>query len=125
MLQIRREQDSALLAVVREAYVERILAYFRRHWTADCAAMDDDALRAMIRAARSRAERYGISVEADVVRFTEVWLVLGADFDTSPKHPWAAVILANEDADATIKVEQLAQAASDVARPAQSSGGTP
>jgi hypothetical protein len=114
MLRIRDEQYDALLQAVREHYVDRMLLYFRRHWAEECAGLVDPALREVIITARDRAEGYGIDVEADVVRFTAVWLLLGEDFDLSDRYPWAPAILKDDEADGTIKVTQLAAAARDV-----------
>jgi hypothetical protein len=114
MLRIRSEQQEALVDAYRELYVDRTCQYFRRNWSGECEGMDSEALRSVIRDARGRAESYGIYIEADVVRFTEVWLLLGEDFDHSPKYRWAPDILTNEDTDGTIKTEQLASAAVNV-----------
>lgn len=114
LLKIRREQQEALREAYRELYVDRTCDYFRRNWSEECETLEDDQLREMICNARDRGETYGINIEADVVRFTEVWLLLGEDFDRSPEYPWAADVLADEDTDGTIKVEQLAGAAVDV-----------
>ena len=114
MLKIRSEQHQALREAYRELYVDRTSVYFRRNWAEECEKLDDDQLREMICDARDRAETYDIDLEADVVRFTEVWLMLGADFDRSADYPWAAAVLSDEDTDGTIKVEQLAGAAVDV-----------
>jgi hypothetical protein len=114
MLKIRHDQYAALKEAYRELYVDRTRDYFRRNWPRETDDMDDEQLRDMIRDARDRAEGYGISIEADVVRFTEIRLVLGEDFDRSPDYPWASAVLSDDDTDGTIKVEQLAGASLEV-----------
>ena len=114
MLKIRREQYEALRAAYRELYVDRTRDYFRRNWFDACEALSDEQLSQLVREARDRAETYGITIEADVVRFTEVWLLLGGDFDRSNDYPWAEVVLTDQDTSGTIKTEQIVQAAAEV-----------
>lgn len=110
MLTIRKEQIAVWQSAISEDFIDRACGYFRRRWTGKCSEMSDRQLDAMIRAARDRAESYGIEVQRDVVRFMEVWLFLGADFDRSPDHPWAARILEDEERQGTVKIEQLVRA---------------
>ncbi len=111
MLKIRREQYEALREAYRDLYVDRTCDYFRRNWADQTADMEDEQLGDLVRAAREQAEGYGINIEADVVRFTEVRLLLGSDFVSSPQYPWAYPTLTNHDTDGTIKVEQIVRAA--------------
>ncbi|MEQ8766039.1 MAG: hypothetical protein RL885_19130 [Planctomycetota bacterium] len=107
MLKIRREQYEILKESFREQYVPRQRRRFRRDWTEECAELDDDGLDALLRAARDRAELYGLEIEGDVVTFTETWLLLGDDFDTNPDYPWAPRILRDDQMNGTAKASAL------------------
>ncbi len=107
VLQIRDEQNAALLVASRKSFEERTLVYLRTNWGRQTKDVPDDELREFIRGCRARAESYNITREVDAVRFIEVCVVLGEDFEKSPDFPWARTILRDPQRDGEMKVAQL------------------
>ncbi len=90
MLTIRPEQLAALAAARRETFLDRLLPEVRRRHGVTA----DAETRAAMAAAIDAAAQYGINTEHDVARFIHLWFALGAEFDTSPRFPWASALLA-------------------------------
>ena len=65
---------------------------------------------AMIQRQMAAAEGYGIRTEAAVVKFIELCAVFGEDFHDGGKYPLVERIL-GQQADGTVKVEELCEAA--------------
>jgi hypothetical protein len=107
MLEIRQEQYEALNENAREQFFRRVIQYLRTEWKSQCEDMDQSQLETMVREQTETAESYGIEIEADVVKYLEIALQLGEDFDTSEQFPWAQKILTNQETDGTIKIQQL------------------
>ena len=104
VLQIRDEQNAALLEASRKSFEVRTQAYLRANWSRQTKDVPDDTLREFIRNCRSRAESYNIEREVDVVRYIEVCVTLGEDFDKSPDFPWARRILHDSKRDGEMKM---------------------
>tara|TARA_R110002126_G_scaffold6119_2_gene32176 strand:+ start:1906 stop:2268 length:363 start_codon:yes stop_codon:yes gene_type:complete len=111
MLKIRPEQQTILLEAKRKRFVTRLIAHLRRHWTEDVAAMDDAALGEYVVQERVKAEDYGISIEADVVKYVEVSCLLGPSFDNDSAYPWAKTILRHPDWRGRVKAQLLRERA--------------
>jgi hypothetical protein len=109
MLVIRDEQLRALSLPLFEQWMESHLCdYFPEQ----CSNLPVTELRATIREGIAKARRYGFTADADICRFVDISVVLGADFDIDPQYPWAAAIL-NDPAfpDAGVRLEMLFEAA--------------
>ncbi len=107
MLSIRREQLEALGLGRREAFIDRLVEKLRQHWTTECAALDDAALRQRVGDVMDRAARYGLRAEVDVARYVNITMALGPTFDEDPRYPWARAILEEEAFTPGKKVERL------------------
>ena len=83
MLKIRPEQMKALSDALREAFEARALEYLRTSHPDSSAIQDEAALRDLICPGIERAEYYDITREIDVIRFLELLVTLGQDFDAS------------------------------------------
>jgi hypothetical protein len=107
MLTIRREQLDVLAQTRREAFIDRLVAQLRKHWTSECEALESDALHERVGDAIDRAAKYELRAEVDVARYVNVTLALGPAFDEDPCYPWARAILEEEAFTASKKVERL------------------
>ncbi|MBZ5625994.1 MAG: hypothetical protein LAQ69_45995 [Acidobacteriia bacterium] len=110
MLIIRNEQMRAFEVPLFEGWVE---AHVRQYFPSKCASMQSGELQKRIREGIAKGRRYGFSGDADVCRFVDISIVLGAGFDDDPRLPWARDIL-NDPAfkDASVRLEMLFEAAS-------------
>jgi hypothetical protein len=105
---IRDEQMQAFANASATRFRQKARRYLRAKWTEACEDLSDAELEERIDAARLRAEGFGISRQAHVIRFIEFGLLLGADFDRLPEHRWAARILDDEGRSGALKIVQLA-----------------
>lgn len=85
MLRIQKAQMAELSRVAIEDFVERMREHLREEQPRRTAAMRDEELDALTRAALARAPGYGLESEYDVCRFTELLFTLGPTFDASPE----------------------------------------
>jgi hypothetical protein len=109
MLVIRDEQMRILGLPLFEQWME---SHLREYFPEECAEFTGTGLREFIREAMAKARRYGFSHDADISRFVDISMVLGADFDTDPKLPWASSILNSpEFTDSRVRLEMLFEAA--------------
>ena len=122
MLKIRRDQDAAMLAEVRLNFEDRVHAYVTEHWSEWAQSAGEEPTREFIRSTIDRAESHGVTIEADVVKYLEVAILLGGGFDESGAYPWAQRILRSRETDATIKVTQLRHWALKELEPTQTEG---
>lgn len=106
-MRIRKSQMEALSRSVRKRFEDRVVAHLHECFPDDCLAMGEQAVREMVQAGIARAEGYGLSAEYDVVRYVDLMVVRGRDFDTSPRTPWAAPILRDPDLHPTTKMDRL------------------
>ncbi|WP_164017518.1 hypothetical protein [Pyxidicoccus trucidator] len=107
MMRIRREQLDVLALTRREAFIDRLVAQLRKHWSEECEALEDAALRERVGDAIDRAAKYELRAEVDMARYVNVTLALGPAFDEDPRYPWARAILEEEAFTPGKKVERL------------------
>jgi len=112
MLKIRKEQEEALAEVVRKTFAERAHKHLAKTWPDECAEIGEEHVREMVDDGIRSAAEHDITMDADVLGFIELYILLGPDFETSPDTPWAAEILNNETLDGELKVYQLRHRAS-------------
>jgi hypothetical protein len=91
MLAIRAEQFAVLEQSARDRFERRLAADLHASFPEECAGRDEPGLLSMVREAIARAGQYGLESERDLGLFTDLWLVLGPDFDLDL--PWAAQLL--------------------------------
>jgi hypothetical protein len=92
VLRIRKEQMDALRLEATGRFERRMLRHLRALFDR-AAAMDETALRAWIGATIAAALRHGMDSERDARRYLESAMILGRDFDSSPRTAWAGEIL--------------------------------
>jgi hypothetical protein len=109
MLIIRQYQMRALEFSTFERWV---VSHMREHFPSQCANLGDTELLQLARAGIAKARRHGFVKKSDLCRFADLTLVMGADFDTDPGMPWAAVILGSA-VSGEVKIELLETAATD------------
>ena len=56
-------------------------------------ALNEEALRALVRSGYEAAKRYGVSTELGMMNYLALAFVLGSSFDQDPLYPWAAAVL--------------------------------
>ena len=70
-----------------------VLAHLRRFFPKQCDAAGESQLRETIRYGIERAAVHGLRGRRDVCKYIDVMMLLGRDFDTGERFPWARVIL--------------------------------
>jgi hypothetical protein len=110
MLQIRQEQYDALAEYARRRYIVQTSALLRRIFPKECAELGDDGVAGRIRTGMTRAKRHRITDNSDVTRYIQLMFTWGDDFDTSPKTPWAASLLALRGASASDRLNNVCRA---------------
>jgi hypothetical protein len=106
MLQIRPDQLQMFLDHARGGFVARVVQFLRKQRSEHV----NDETPSMVQRQMAAAEGYGIRTEASVVKFIELCAVFGEDFHDSGRFPLAERIL-TQQADGTVKVEELCEAA--------------
>jgi hypothetical protein len=92
MLSLSQEQLEKLEGKP-DPFEQSVLAFLEKTYPAQCKAHGREAVAALVRAGSGRSQRYGIKTDDEVRRFIALMLLVGAEFDTDPRLPWAANIL--------------------------------
>ncbi len=93
MLKIRAAQLEALSQAALRQFVERGVEHLERVLPERCRELGREEVRQTVERAMEKAGRYGLTQEYDVLRLLNCMCVLGFDFDTDARYPWAAEIL--------------------------------
>jgi hypothetical protein len=93
MLVIREEQMKVLSRYMVDQFQNDAGKYLRRKFPEKTAGMPEGELRGLIQTGIENAQKYGIAVEADVVRYLECMMTYGIAFDSDAATPWAGKIL--------------------------------
>jgi len=96
MLTIRQEQMVAFRKTEVEKFADHALAHVRKFFPKQAERLGLGE-RALIRHGIERAAHYGITGRSDVLKYIDLSIVLGREFDVDPKLPWANRILVRED----------------------------
>ena len=107
MLRIRKEQMGAFRQHLRDQFVVQMVTHLREGFPDETCEMDAPALRAFINRGIDAAKDYGVVKRGDVRDYLECMLVLGPDFDRSPRTPWAGQILRDDGLDGTQKMRAI------------------
>lgn len=98
----------AILARMGErAAEERALKHLRRCVPQTCESMPETTLREIVARGHALANRYGFRDEFDFFRYLNLMFVLGFDFDTDARYPWAARSLNRQDMTGRPKMDAL------------------
>lgn len=107
MLKIRQEQLGLLRAAMLQRFEYRIESQLRRQFPKHPLLGSRETLSDFIRHGMDRADRYGITDEADVERFL-IWMIpYGPDFRYHTDLSWLLPFLSNRQLSGTEKVNEL------------------
>jgi hypothetical protein len=107
MLTIRDEQMEALQEAAMRSFEQRMVLHLRQFFPEECRRAGEMRTLAAIRQGVQRAQAYGIESEIDVVRYIDISVVLGLDFDSGKRYPWARQILEDGEMDGSEKINAL------------------
>jgi hypothetical protein len=107
MLVVRQAQLEVFTDARRELLGERILAFIREKYSAQCAAFSEADLRGLVAIALKRSRQHGFNAHADILRWINVMFTLGCNFDEDPDFPWAQEILADRALRPASKVDMI------------------
>jgi hypothetical protein len=119
----------AFQKVAQDNFEGRAVQHLRTTQSAATAPYSDDQLRQRVHGCVSRAGKYGLTTERQVMSFVDATYLAGEHFDTAPECAWAPTVLNSQgtagDARATLLVS-FAQLEWDKARreAAQPGSGT-
>jgi hypothetical protein len=88
-------------------FERRAMEHLLRCFTEQSKALGEQGLLDLIREGISRAKPYGIETEREAVKYIDLMVVFGREFDTDPRYPEARRILTHEDLTARNKIEEL------------------
>jgi hypothetical protein len=107
MWTIRDAQMAVLARIGEREAEERALKHLRGSAPQTCDSMPDAALRAVVARGHARARHYGFHDEYDFFRYLNLMFVLGFEFDTDARYPWAARALNRQDLAGRVKMDAL------------------
>lgn len=105
---VRPDQMKVFAQASWKRFDENAAAYLRAHYGKNTVTQDAAVLSAFIDQGVRRAAVFGISREVDVIRFLEVLLVTGTDFENSARYRWVADYL-REDMRAEARLDLVIQ----------------
>jgi hypothetical protein len=97
MLTIREEQLRAFRKVEVQKFVDQAAIHVGKFFPKQCRELGHDKLRELIRDGIQTGSRYGITGKADVLKYIDLTVLFGRDFDVNPELPWAAETLKSEN----------------------------
>jgi hypothetical protein len=109
MLIIRREQWDALSRYMVDRFEDDVVKYLQRKFQQKTEGLPEGDLRLLIQAGIKNAQRYGITIEADVVGYIECMMTYGVGFDTDAATAWAGEILNDAELPGREKAKRLIQ----------------
>ena len=107
---IRREQLAVFSDAASTSFEDRVFAHVTKCFPGESAALGDSGVRETIRYGRERASNHGAEGEREVVKYVDLMLAFGRDFDRDPGLSWSSSILNGRWRDATVKLERLYEA---------------
>jgi hypothetical protein len=106
MLTIRKEQYAVLEKAELEKFVDQACGHVHRFFPEQFAALGDAKLRELIHFGTHSAARYGITAKGEVLKFIDLMILFGRNFDTAEHLKWANQILNSENPSST-KIDML------------------
>lgn len=110
LLSIRAAQMAAFSQMEVRKFEDWMCTHATKFFPQQCAALGEPQLRELIQYGIARAAAHKITSKRDVCKFIDLMIVFGRDFDTEPRHAWAAEILARNNEPAS-KIRGLYAAA--------------
>lgn len=107
MFVIRDAVWADLAEAARADFMVRMRAHLKEFFPERLARASTEQITRFIERQISRAEQYGIITEIEVARYIDLAIVLGPDFDTGYRHPWAKEILNRRELSAEQKLRAL------------------
>ena len=96
MLRIHKEQMDILGEYMMKKFEDYMVVHLRQRFAEQLKDTPEEAIRTIVQKGISKAKSYGIRIEYDVERYIDLMFILGYDFDTSEKTPWAGELLRNK-----------------------------
>lgn len=93
MLTIRNAQMAVFSRAEIKKFEDRMVIHLKKFFPRQCEALGEAQLRETIQYGIKRAAGYGITSKPDVYKYVDLMVVLGRDFDTDRRFPWASKIL--------------------------------
>jgi hypothetical protein len=93
MLAIRKEQIDVLSKVEVQTVENRTLEHIRKTYPKEFNALGDEKTREVIQYGVNRAATYRFKGNPDVLKYIEVMVLFGRDFDADSQLPWVGEIL--------------------------------
>lgn len=94
-LRLRRAQLEVLADERQDAFVEGVVAHMQACYPEQCAALGEEGTRDAIQHGLARAEAHQLTQHEHIAQFVAVMFVLGRDFDTDARIPWAEAALSD------------------------------
>jgi hypothetical protein len=122
MLVIRQPQREILASPHEARLRERLQHHLSDHFPDECSALGV-GLEQVVGDGLAKARDYGLRTERDLVKFLNLVVALGLEFD---REPWAARVLSRDDRGPTLRINQLYSNALDrLSEPTPAGGGEP
>jgi hypothetical protein len=93
MFQIRADHMQEFDAMAIRNFEDRAVRHLRTKLINDVLPYSDEQLRERVRHATARCPGYGLTSERQIVSFVDAGVLVGENFDTDRRHPWARHIL--------------------------------
>lgn len=104
---IRPDQWQTLHATRQTALQANLMARFRELWPAQAEQLGDEAVRDWVDHAVQASGQHGLTLELDVRKYLDIMAVLGRDFDTDTRYPWASGVLADAALRPSTRIDKL------------------
>jgi hypothetical protein len=106
MLTIRKEQYAVLQKAELEKFVDQACGHVRQFFPDQFGVLGETKVRELIHFGAQRSALYGIVAKAEVLKYVDLMILFGQDFDTDERLKWANQILNSENPSAN-KIEML------------------
>jgi hypothetical protein len=93
MITIRAEQMKRLSEAARMRFEDIMVVHLNKFFPERTQAAGEPKVRELIRYGIRRAGSYQIKAQRDVSRYIDLMIVLGSNFDSDKRLPWAGAIL--------------------------------
>jgi len=111
MFQLREPHLQAFQKVAYSNFEERAIAHFRKCFPSKTRELSDDDLRNRLHAAQTRAHRYGLASEKQIIQFVDTGFLSGENFDSDPQLSWPGEVLNDPAKSADERAARLYQRA--------------
>jgi|SRR5580692_2988489 hypothetical protein len=112
MFTLREKQMEVFVLIELKKFEDRVLEHVREFFPRKIENLSEENIREGIQYGIKRAAVYGIVAERDVLKYIDLAVVLGRDFDIDTRIAWASEILKTSNSSGA-KIESLLKAAND------------